>query len=139
MRSTKQRGLHPVTIAVVCWVYALGGVISTSCTVRLVAKRRVSGGVGPSRGGGQGRGCPQAGGSHPAPVRCCWLHAGPQLPGLLARQRGVGAGAAAGEKAGRVAAVGAAAVSAVVGVGQAFAVAGAVVGVGAAVDVGRAA
>ena len=45
VRSAKQRGLHPVTIAVVCWVYALGGVISTSCTVRLVAKRRVFGGV----------------------------------------------------------------------------------------------
>ncbi len=61
------------------------------------------------------------------------LRAEPQLLGLLARQRGVGAGGAACEKAGRAAAVSAAAVSAAVGVGQAFAVAGAVVGVGAAV------
>ena len=61
------------------------------------------------------------------------LRAEPQLLGLLARQRGVGAGGAAGEKAGRAAAVDAAA-----GVGQAYAVAGAVVGVGAAVGVGRA-
>ena len=62
------------------------------------------------------------------------LRVEPQLLGLLARQRGVGAGWAADGKAGRAAAVDAAA-----GDGQAVAVAGAVVGVGAAVGVGRAA